>query len=106
MEFLDDVISDTALTEIGEADGLSVYVVVKNVLEIITGKFVDNKKTFPNTLSFLFFICQFAFLDFNVVLLGKPTQCFRIIHLFMFHDEMNGIAPFSACETFAESFGR
>ena len=88
------------------SDCFSVYMIVQDAMEIIACKFVDYEQTFPNALSFFLFVAQFAFLDFDVVFSRQPTQGFRIVHLFMFHDEVYGVTSFAACKALAEPFGR
>ena len=105
LELLDNIVPNSALAEIGQTDGFSIYMVVKYILEIISGIFIDDEEAFADTLRFFLFVGQFAFLDFDVVFLGQPTQGFWIIHLLMFHDEVNGIASFAAGKAFTESFG-
>ena len=105
LEFLDNVITESTVAKISHTDAASVHMVAQDILEIVAGKLVDDEKAFAFALSELFFVRQFPLLDFDAVFLGEVFQRFGIRHLFMFHDEMYGIAPFAAGETFAQPFG-
>ena len=46
---------------------LAVDMVVQDVLEIVCGKLVDDKQTFPQAVGLLFFVGQFPFLYLNII---------------------------------------
>ena len=52
--------------------------------------------------------CQFPLLllDVDVVLLAQYTAGFRKVHLLMLHDEVDGVAAFSAYKAVADILGR
>ena len=104
LEFLDDVIPETARTEVGHADGAAVHCVAELVLEKTVGPFVDDEHALAFASCLFFFVGQFAFLDFDVVFLGQVAQGVREGQLLMFHDEMHGVAAFPAGKTFAKPF--
>ena len=78
LEFLDDVIPEATAAQVSHTDALSVNVVVKDVLEVFGRKLIDDEKAFPQAVCLLLFFRQFTFLDFDVVFLGQPFQCFVI----------------------------
>ena len=104
LEFLDDIIPETAVAKVSHTDTATVYVVLQYILKIVAGEVIDNEQTLALTLHQLLFIAQLSFFNFDIILLGKVSQCLRIRHLFVRHDKVHGVAPLSAGETFAESF--
>ena len=104
LELLDDIIAESSSPQIGHTDTLPVNVVVKNVLKILGRILVYHEQTFAQAVCLFFFISQFAFFDFNVILSSQPFQCFIIGKLLVFHDKMNHVSSFSATETLAKTF--
>ena len=105
LEFFDDVIPESAVTEISHTDAASFYMVMQDILEIVAGKLVDDEKAFALALNELFLVGQLPFLDLDTVFLGKVFQCLRVGHLFVLHDEVNYIAALAAGKAFAQSLG-
>lgn len=101
MEFTDNIVSYATTSEIGLPDAFPVDVVVKRVAEIFAGEFVYDEQTFTGALRLFFLIRQFPFLNFDMVFLGKPPQCFGVGELFMLHDEVYGVPSLSTSEAFA-----
>lgn len=71
LEFLDDVVTESAVAEVSHADAAPVHMVAQDILEIVAGKLVDDEETFAFALSELFFVGQFPFLDFDAILLAR-----------------------------------
>ena len=106
LEFSDDVISETAASEILHTDGTTVHIILKDILEILGSPLVDDEHRFPFALPLLFLVGQFAFLDFDMIFLGKPAQGIGIGHLFQFHEEVDGITTLATGETMTDATGR
>ena len=58
LELLDDIVAETALSEIVHADGLPIAMVVQNVLEIVVGKVVVYMKHCLSLFFGLFACCM------------------------------------------------
>ena len=106
LELLDDVVANATLAEILHADGHSVGMVVQGVLEIFQGILVDDEHRLALRLLALLLVGELAFLYFNVVFVGQPSQCFRIGHLLVLHDKGDGRASLAATEAVAGVTGR
>ena len=74
LEFLDDVVAESARTEIGHADGPSVHGVVELFLEEVVGPFVDHEHALAFVLCLFFFVGELALLDFDVVFPGQIAE--------------------------------
>ena len=101
LKLLDDVVAKSALTEVAHSDGLSVAMVVEDVLEILVGKVVDEEEALADALCLLLFVGEFALLDFDAILLGQPLERFVIVELLMLHDEVYHVAALAAAEALA-----
>ena len=100
-ELTDDIVTETAAAEILHANGHSVHIVVKRVLEITGRPLVHNEHRLAIVLCLALLVRQFALLNLNMVFIGKPTQRLWIGHLLVFHDEVHGVATLAASETAA-----
>ena len=106
LEFTDDVVAETALAEIGQADALPIDMVVKEILEVVVGKVVHHKHTLALVLSLFLLIAQLAFFHLDVILVGQPLQRLVVVELLVLHDEVHHVSSLSAGETFAQTLGR
>ena len=105
LEFLNNVVTDATTAEILLADGLSVDIVLQNLMEILTRPLVHHKHRLTLTLlAFLVFV-QFTLLNLNVVFLRQPTQCLGIGNLLVLHQEIHGIAALATGKTLTNLAG-
>ena len=106
LELADNVVAKTALAEIGFTHGHAIYMVVKQVDEIVARPFVEHKQALAlGGLRFLL-VGELALLDFNTILLGQPFESLGIAHLLVLHDEMDHVAALAAGEALAQLLGR
>ena len=70
--------------------------------------FEDNQHSLLLMLLFNVLRCHFpfVFLDYDIVVLSQNAAGFRKVHMFMFHDEGNGITAFATDEAMADVLGR
>lgn len=105
VELLDDVIAETAGAEILQADGLTVGMVVEQILEIFLCPLVDDEHRLALRLFLFLFIRQLALMDLDMVFLREPAQRLGIGELFVLHDERHGITAFATAEAVAGAAG-
>ena len=58
-----------------------------------------GEKTVSLLHQYFLLFSQFALLNVYAVLLCQPSQCLRVGHLFMLHQEDNGIAALATSKT-------
>ena len=105
LELLDDVVAEATAAQVGHADVAPLVRVAQGVAEVVAGKLVDDEEAVAFGLCGLLFGGLFAFLDFDVVLLGQEAQGIGIGQLLVQHDEVHGVAPLAAGEALAEVLG-
>src|SRR5688572_18241889 len=95
-EFFNDLWSEPAFFKIGEANCLAFFILFKNIGEILLCKIIDDLKTF--LLAFLSLFLSYLlgrgllFGPGYAVFFRKMPERGDIIEMFMFHDEVHGIA--------------
>ena len=105
LELLDDVVAEATAAQVGHADVAPLVRVAQGVAEVVAGKLVDDEEAVAFGLCGLLFGGLFAFLDFDVVLLGQEAQGVGVGQLLVQHDEVHGVAPLAAGEALAEVLG-
>ena len=95
-EFLDDVIAYATTAEILQSDGLSVGVLLEDILKVAPRPLIHDIHTLA-VVGLLLLLCrQFALLYLDIVFLGKPSQGVGICYLLVLHKEIDGIAALAA----------
>ena len=105
LKFPYDIISETALAEIGQAESSPVGMFMKRAHEEVFCKLIDHEQAFPFVSGKHLLGRKFFLFYFNPVSSGKLPQSVIIGDMLIFHDEMHGIAAFAAAETFEHAFG-
>ena len=105
LKLLDDIIADATATEILLTDGLSVYVVIQDIMEVVPRPLVDDKHRLTLTLFALFFIGELTFLYLDIVFLRQPAQGFGIGNLLMLHEERHRSTALPTGETMTDILG-
>ena len=106
IELLDDVVAKSPGAEILQADGLTVRMVVEQVLEIFLCPFVDDEHRLALRLLLFLLIGQFALVYLDMIFLGEPAQRLRVGELLMLHDERHGVAALATAEAVTGAAGR
>ncbi|EJX09692.1 hypothetical protein EVA_02195 [gut metagenome] len=105
LEFVDDVVAETTLAEVGHADGDTVGMVVEVVAEVVACPFVEHEHAFAHRGGAALLVGLFLLLHLDAVFFRQPFQRLGVGHLFMFHNEVDRIAALSAGKAFAELLG-
>ena len=66
--------------------------VVKNILEIGCGPFVNDEHALAQALLLALLIGQLSFAYLDMIFLGQPSKGFRIGYLLVLHDKANRIS--------------
>ena len=90
--------------EIAEAHGAPHLVVVQQVGKILLGELGEMEKGVAFVLAFLLLFGLFLLLDFDIVLLGKPAERFRVSEVFVFLEEGNHVAGLATAEALEDAF--
>ena len=102
-ETLDDIVAETARTEILQTDGTAVFMLVQNPLEVFCRPFIHDEHRLALVLLPTLLVGHLALLYLYVILISQPPQCLDIGHLLMFHDEVDRIASLPAGETLIDT---
>ena len=86
-EGLDDLIGESSVSKIGQADGLASVVLPQPLRELLGSKCRDGNQTLSLTLRIHLLLRLLLFLDLNLVFFSNPPQGFRVGHLLMLHQK-------------------
>lgn len=93
-EFLDGGFGEAPAFEVVQAGAGQV------ALEELQGEVVEDEKAFFFLLGCQLFWCGLGILYFDVVLFGKPAQCFGKAVAFVLHEEFGGVPTLVAAKAF------
>ena len=106
LEFLNYVVAEAALTEVGQTHGSPIDGVIHLLLEPCVGPFVDDEQALALALLGTLLVGLLALLDFDMVFLGQIAQGIGVGELLVLHDEMHGRASLAAREALADVLRR
>ena len=107
MELVECGLLEAAFLEIGESEHLALVTVAQLFHKVLLGKLVDDEEAFALAAQlFLLRGLGPVVLNGDVVLLGQILQRFRIGHLGVLHQEMDGVALGVAHEALVDAEAR